>query len=75
MVKQQEQEILLKRHRLSTYQIKFGQIKKEFLTLKWTIETNTIGSGSKEVIKKMDKVAKNLFEIEKIFEENMTKVE
>lgn len=74
MVKQQEPEIILKRHRLSTHQAKFGQLKTEFLALKWTIDANTTGQGSKEVQHRMEKVARLMFEIEKIFQENNTKV-
>lgn len=57
----------LKREKLGNYSSKFHFIKREFLALKWSIETNVIDESG--VKKKLEKVAKLLFDIEKSFGE------
>lgn len=69
-----EPEIILKRHRISTYQARFEQLKKEFLHLKWNFDQSATGEGSGPIKKDMEKVAKLLFNIEYEFQKHQSKV-
>ena len=68
-----EQPYQLKRTKLSNYQPKFAHIKTDFLHLKFVMDTNVEVKGSKLIMKRMDKVAKLLFEIESDFRKDKEK--
>jgi hypothetical protein len=65
---------ILKRHRISTHQAKFEQLKKEFLCLKWNFDQSATGEGSGQIKKDMEKVATLLFNIEHEFRKHQNKV-